>query len=158
MSPFGHNPAGSNDRWWPSCLAFPRSAPIECDGRVISSGANRRVWVPKTESSGLSARRAHGMRRSKVISAWSLLAASALVLTACGGGGDAGGNGSTGDAASMAEGKAQASVTLVIADVPEMDPVTVTSDEGYSAYNHDTAGTNRSYNTYVLICVLTAAT
>ena len=31
------------------------------------------------------------MRRSKVISAWSLLAASALVLTACGGGGDAGG-------------------------------------------------------------------
>lgn len=98
------------------------------------------------------------MRRSKVISAWSLLAASALVLTACGGGGDAGGNGSTSDAASMAEGKAQEGDTFVLADVPEMDPVTVAVDEGYSAYNNDTADANSSYNTYVLVSVLSGAT
>ncbi|WP_037294839.1 ABC transporter family substrate-binding protein [Saccharomonospora azurea] len=99
------------------------------------------------------------MRRSKAISAWSMLAASALVLSACGGSDDADANsGSTVDAASMAEGKAQEGDNFTLADVPEMDPVTVAIDEGYSAYNNNTADANTSYNTYILTSVITGPT
>ncbi|EID55248.1 ABC transporter family substrate-binding protein [Saccharomonospora xinjiangensis] len=101
------------------------------------------------------------MRRSKAISAWSMLAASALVLSACGGGGDNAADensGSTVDAKSLAEGKAQEGDTFKLADVPEMDPVTVAIDEGFSAYNNNTADANSSYNNYVLTSVITGPT
>ncbi|WP_024874876.1 ABC transporter family substrate-binding protein [Saccharomonospora piscinae] len=100
------------------------------------------------------------MRRSKVISAWSMLAVSALVLTACGGGDDAadGNTGSTVDVDTLAEGKAQEGDNFTLADVPEMDPVTIGVDEGYSAYNNNTADTNSSYNNYALTSVITGPT
>lgn len=101
------------------------------------------------------------MRRSKAISAWSMLAASALVLSACGGGGDNAADensGSTVDAKSLAEGKAQEGDTFKLADVPEMDPVTVAIDEGFSAYNNNTADANSSYNNYVLTSVIAGPT
>ncbi|MEU3273440.1 ABC transporter family substrate-binding protein [Saccharomonospora sp. NPDC006951] len=94
------------------------------------------------------------MRRSKVVSAISLVAASALVLSACGGGDDGDSNGSTADVKSMAEGKAQQGDTYKIAEVPESDPVTVAIDEAYSAYNNKTADANSSYNNYILTATI----
>ncbi|MFC4000368.1 ABC transporter family substrate-binding protein [Prauserella oleivorans] len=99
------------------------------------------------------------MRRSKVVSALSLAAASALVLSACGGGdGGDSGSGSTTDVKSMAVGKAQQGDTFKLADVPESEPVTVAVDEGYSAYNNNTADANSSYNNYVLTSVIAGPT
>lgn len=92
------------------------------------------------------------MRRSKAISAMSLVAASALVLTACGGGGNS--DGQSADVESMAEGKAQKGDVFTLADVEEMDPVTVAIDDKFTAYNNDTADANSSYNNYVLTAVL----
>ncbi|MCR3722366.1 MULTISPECIES: ABC transporter family substrate-binding protein [Prauserella salsuginis group] len=97
------------------------------------------------------------MRRSKAISAMAVTAVSALVLTACGGGGG-NSDGSSGDVSSMAEGKAQEGDVFKLADVPEMDPVTVAIDDNFTAYNNDTADANSSYNNYVLTSVLTAPT
>lgn len=82
------------------------------------------------------------MRRSKAISAMSLVAASALVLTACGGGGNS--DGQSADVESMAEGKAQKGDVFTLADVEEMDPVTVAIDDKFTAYNNDTADANSS--------------
>ncbi|PXY21101.1 ABC transporter family substrate-binding protein [Prauserella muralis] len=98
------------------------------------------------------------MRRSKAVSALSLVAASALVLSACGGGGGGEGDSNTGstvDVKSMAEGKAQQGDEFQLADVPESEPVTVAIDEGFSAYNNKTADANSSYNNYVLVPVIT---
>ncbi|MCP2255753.1 peptide/nickel transport system substrate-binding protein [Prauserella aidingensis] len=98
------------------------------------------------------------MRRSKAISAMAVTAVSALVLTACGGGEENSGGGSTGDVSGMAEGKAQEGDVFTLADVPEMDPVTVAIDDQFTAYNNDTADANSSYNNYVLTSVLAAPT
>lgn len=97
------------------------------------------------------------MRRSKAISAMAVTAVSALVLTACGGGGGDD-DGASGDVSSMAEGKAQEGDVFTLADVPEMDPVTVAIDDKFTAYNNDTADANSSYNNYVLTAVLGAPT
>ncbi|OLT42062.1 peptide ABC transporter substrate-binding protein [Saccharomonospora sp. CUA-673] len=97
------------------------------------------------------------MRRSKAISATSLVAVSALVLTACGGGNGGDGGGSA-DLAGMAEGKAQEGDVFTLAEVEEMDPVTVAIDEGFTAYNNRTADANTSYNNYVMTPVLAAPT
>ncbi|ASR37941.1 peptide ABC transporter substrate-binding protein [Prauserella marina] len=94
------------------------------------------------------------MRRSKVVSAISLVAASALVLSACGGGDGDSNDGSTADVKSMAEGKAQQGDTYKIAEVPESDPVTVAIDEAFSAYNNKTADANSSYNNYILTATI----
>ncbi|GAA1215152.1 ABC transporter family substrate-binding protein [Prauserella alba] len=85
-------------------------------------------------------------------------AVSALVLTACGGGGGDNSDGSSADVASMAEGKAQEGDVFKLADVPEMDPVTVAIDDKFTAYNNDTADANSSYNNYVLTSVLAGPT
>lgn len=98
------------------------------------------------------------MRRSKAISAMAVTAVSALVLTACGGGGGDNSGGSSDDVASMAEGKAQEGDVFKLADVPEMDPVTVAIDDKFTAYNNDTADANSSYNNYVLTSVLAGPT
>jgi peptide/nickel transport system substrate-binding protein len=99
------------------------------------------------------------MRRSKAVSAWSLVAGAALVLSACSGGGNAADhNGSTADIKSMATGKAQNGENFKLADVKASDgQVVVGIDEGYSAYNNDTPDTNSSYNNYILTAVLSGA-
>jgi peptide/nickel transport system substrate-binding protein len=101
------------------------------------------------------------MRRSKAVSAWSMVAAAALVLSACSGGssGSSGGkNGSTGDVKSMTVGKAQSGDNFKLANTPGWNgTVTVGIDDGYSGYNNDTPDTNSSYNNYVLTSVLSGA-
>jgi len=102
------------------------------------------------------------MRRSKAVSAWSMVAAAALVLSACSSGSDSGSsgdqNGSTGDVKSMAVGKAESGDNFKLADTPPYEgTVTVGIDDGYSGYNNDTPDTNSSYNTYVLTAVLSGA-
>ncbi|WET78488.1 ABC transporter family substrate-binding protein [Amycolatopsis sp. QT-25] len=100
------------------------------------------------------------MRKSKAVSAWSLVAASALVLSACSGGdsGNTDQNGSTTDIKTMALGKAQNGENFKLADVPGYEgTVTVGIDDGYSGYNNDTPDTNTSYNNYVLTAVLSGS-
>lgn len=100
------------------------------------------------------------MRKSKAVSAWSLVAASALVLSACSGGdsGSTDQNGSSTDIKSMAVGKAQSGDNFKLADVQGWDgTVTVGIDDGYSGYNNDTPDTNTSYNNYILNAVLTGS-
>ncbi|MFD5250167.1 ABC transporter family substrate-binding protein [Amycolatopsis sp. NPDC058340] len=97
------------------------------------------------------------MRKSKAVSAWSLVAASALVLSACSGGdsGSTDQNGSSTDIKSMAVGKAQNGENFKLADTPGYEgTVTVGIDDGYSGYNNDTPDTNTSYNNYILTAVL----
>lgn len=97
------------------------------------------------------------MRKSKAVSAWSLIAASALVLSACSGGdsGNTDQNGSSTDIKSMAVGKAQNGDNFKLADTPGYEAtVTVGIDDGYSGYNNDTPDTNTSYNNYILTAVL----
>ncbi|SFP35203.1 peptide/nickel transport system substrate-binding protein [Amycolatopsis arida] len=99
------------------------------------------------------------MRRSKAVSALSLVAGSALLLSACGGGGDNGGDpntGSSADVKSMATGKAQEGDTFKLAEAESFDQAIVGIDEGYSAYNNKTPDTHSSYNNYVLTAVLAA--
>ncbi|GAB3507847.1 ABC transporter family substrate-binding protein [Amycolatopsis cihanbeyliensis] len=99
------------------------------------------------------------MRRSKAVSALSLIAASALVLTACSGG-DEGGDpntGSSSDIEQMATGKAQENGVFKLAEAAESDKVTVAVDRKFTAYNNNTPDTNTSYNTYVLVTVLAGA-
>ncbi|MEU8417179.1 ABC transporter family substrate-binding protein [Amycolatopsis japonica] len=100
------------------------------------------------------------MRKSKAVSAWSLVAASALVLSACSGGdsGSTDPNGSSTDIKSMATGKAQNGENFKLADTKGYEgTVTVGIDDGYSGYNNDTPDTNTSYNTYILTAVLAGA-
>ncbi|AGM09420.1 ABC transporter family substrate-binding protein [Amycolatopsis keratiniphila] len=100
------------------------------------------------------------MRKSKAVSAWSLVAASALVLSACSGGdsGSTDQNGSSTDIKSMATGKAQNGENFKLADTPGYEgTVTVGIDDGYSGYNNDTPDTNTSYNNYILTAVLTGS-
>ncbi len=100
------------------------------------------------------------MRKSKAVSAWSLIAASALVLSACSGGdsGSTDQNGSSTDIKSMAVGKAQNGDNFKLAETPGWDgTVTVGIDDGYSGYNNDTPDTNSSYNNYILTAVLAGA-
>lgn len=97
------------------------------------------------------------MRKSKAVSAWSLIAASALVLSACSGGdsGSTDQNGSSTDIKSMAEGKAQSGDNFKLADTPGWEgTITVGIDDGYSGYNNDTPDTNTVYNNYILNAVL----
>jgi peptide/nickel transport system substrate-binding protein len=99
------------------------------------------------------------MRRSKAVSALSLVAASALLLSACGGGDD-GGDGNTGSSADvkkMATGKAQNGDQFKLAESEPFDEVTVAIDDGFAAYNNDTPDANSSYNNYVLIAALSGA-
>ncbi|AXB45069.1 ABC transporter family substrate-binding protein [Amycolatopsis albispora] len=100
------------------------------------------------------------MRRSKAVSAMSLLAGSALLLSACSGGGNEGGDPNTGSSAdikSMATGKAQSGENFKLGAAPNSDQVIVGIDQGFSAYNNDTPDSNSSYNTYVLTTVLSGA-
>lgn len=93
------------------------------------------------------------MRRSKRFSAVSMLAVSALALSACGAeDGDDGGNGAT--ALPGLEGKAQEGGVFKLADVPAWDTkLTVAIDAPYTAYNNDELNANTSYNNYVLVAV-----
>ncbi|GAB2780305.1 ABC transporter family substrate-binding protein [Amycolatopsis magusensis] len=101
------------------------------------------------------------MRRSKAVSALSLVAGSALLLSACsGGGGNEGGDPNTGSSAdikSMATGKAQSGENFKLGAAANSDQVIVGIDQGFSAYNNDTPDSNSSYNTYVLTTVLSGA-
>ncbi|MEC3980130.1 ABC transporter family substrate-binding protein [Amycolatopsis sp. H20-H5] len=99
------------------------------------------------------------MRRSKAVSAWSLAAAAALLLSACSGGGSDSGstdqNGSSTDVKSMAVGKAENGDNFKLADTPGFDKtITVGIDDGYSAYNNQTADSNTIYNNFILTSVL----
>ena len=100
------------------------------------------------------------MRRSKAVSAVSLLAGSALLLSACSGGGTEGGDPNTGSSAdikSMATGKAQSGENFKLGAAANSDQVIVGIDQGFSAYNNDTPDSNSSYNTYVLTTMLSGA-
>jgi peptide/nickel transport system substrate-binding protein len=99
------------------------------------------------------------MRRTKAVSALSLVAGASLLLSACSGGDSGSGNtdqnGSSTDVKAMAVGKAEQGDTFKLADVKGWDgTVTVGIDDGYSGYNNVTPDTNSSYNTYVLTAVL----
>ncbi len=99
------------------------------------------------------------MRRTKAVSALSLVAGASLLLSACSGGDSGSGstdqNGSSTDVKSMAVGKAEQGDTFKLADVKGWDgTVTVGIDDGYSGYNNNTPDTNSSYNTYILTAVL----
>ncbi|WIY05881.1 ABC transporter family substrate-binding protein [Amycolatopsis mongoliensis] len=99
------------------------------------------------------------MRRTKAVSALSLVAGASLLLSACSGGDSGSGstdqNGSSTDVKSMAVGKAEQGDTFKLADVKGWDgTVTVGIDDGYSGYNNNTPDTNSSYNTYILTTVL----
>ncbi|OZM73672.1 peptide ABC transporter substrate-binding protein [Amycolatopsis antarctica] len=100
------------------------------------------------------------MRRTRAVSVWSLVAGSALLLTACGGGADTGSDpntGSSSDIKSMATGKAENGDNFKLADAAPSDQVIVAIDEGYSGYNNDSPDTNTSYNTFVLTSVLSGS-
>ncbi|MFG1643680.1 ABC transporter family substrate-binding protein [Amycolatopsis sp. NPDC049252] len=99
------------------------------------------------------------MRRSKAVSALSLVAGASLLLSACSGGDSGSGNtdqnGSSTDVKAMAVGKAETADQFKLADTPGYDgTVTVGIDDGYSGYNNQTTDTNTSYNNYVLTSVL----
>ncbi|MGW5720563.1 ABC transporter family substrate-binding protein [Amycolatopsis sp. NPDC003865] len=99
------------------------------------------------------------MRRTKAVSALSLVAGASLLLSACSGGDSGSGstdqNGSSTDVKAMAVGKAEQGDTFKLADVKGWDgTVTVGIDDGYSGYNNNTPDTNSSYNTYILTAVL----
>lgn len=99
------------------------------------------------------------MRRTKAVSALSLVAGASLLLSACSGGDSGSGstdqNGSSTDVKSMAVGKAEQGDSFKLADVQGWDgTVTVGIDDGYSGYNNNTPDTNSSYNTYILTTVL----
>jgi peptide/nickel transport system substrate-binding protein len=100
------------------------------------------------------------MRRTKAVSAITVAAAAALVLSACSGGSNSGStdqNGSSTDIKSMAVGKAEnaSAGTYKLGDVASWPgPVTVGIDDAYSAYNNQTPDSNTSYNTYILTSVL----
>jgi peptide/nickel transport system substrate-binding protein len=99
------------------------------------------------------------MRRTKAVSALSLVAGASLLLSACSGGDSGSGstdqNGSSTDVKAMAVGKAEQGDSFKLADVKGWDgTVTVGIDDGYSGYNNQTPDTNSSYNTYVLTAVL----
>ncbi|WP_236789242.1 ABC transporter family substrate-binding protein [Amycolatopsis sp. GM8] len=100
------------------------------------------------------------MSRWKAVSAVTVAATAALVLSACSGGSGSGGtdqNGSSTDVKSMAVGKAENvnAGTYKLGDVPSWPgPVTVGIDDAYSAYNNQTPDSNTSYNTYILTAVL----
>ncbi|WP_285476447.1 ABC transporter family substrate-binding protein [Amycolatopsis sp. NBRC 101858] len=99
------------------------------------------------------------MRRTKAVSALSLVAGATLLLSACSGGDSGSGstdqNGSSTDVKSMAVGKAEQGDSFKLADVQGWDgTVTVGIDDGYSGYNNNTPDTNSSYNTYILTTVL----
>jgi len=99
------------------------------------------------------------MRRSKAVSALSLVAGASLLLSACSGGDSGSGNtdqnGSSTDVKAMAVGKAETADQFKLADTPGYDAtVTVGIDDGYSGYNNQTNDTNTSYNNYVLTSVL----
>ncbi|NED49105.1 ABC transporter family substrate-binding protein [Amycolatopsis sp. SID8362] len=99
------------------------------------------------------------MRRSKAVSALSLVAGASLLLSACSGGDSGSGstdqNGSSTDVKSMAAGKAETGDLFKLADTPGYDgTVTIGIDDGYSGYNNQTPDTNSSYNNYVLTAVL----
>lgn len=95
------------------------------------------------------------MRRSRSTAAVSMLAGAALVLSACGGGDDDGGDGEgPGDVALPGvTGKAQEGDVFKLADVPAWDKVTVAIDAPYTAYNNNEVNANTSYNNYVLVAV-----
>ncbi|KDN18515.1 ABC transporter family substrate-binding protein [Amycolatopsis rifamycinica] len=99
------------------------------------------------------------MRRSKAVSALSLVAGASLLLSACSGGDSGSGNtdqnGSSTDIKAMAVGKAETADQFKLADTPGYDAtVTVGIDDGYSGYNNQTTDTNTSYNNYILTSVL----
>ncbi len=99
------------------------------------------------------------MRRSKAVSALSLVAGASLLLSACSGGDSGSGNtdknGSSTDVKAMAVGKAETGDLFKLADTPGYDgTVTIGIDDGYSGYNNQTPDTNSSYNNYVLAAVL----
>lgn len=102
------------------------------------------------------------MRRTKAISAWSTVAVAALLLSACSGGGSGSGstdqNGSSTDVKSMAVGKAENGDNFKLAETPGYEgTVTVGIDDGYSAYNNQTADSNTIYNNFILTSVLSGA-
>ncbi|MFD8494443.1 ABC transporter family substrate-binding protein [Amycolatopsis sp. NPDC059657] len=95
--------------------------------------------------------------RRKAVSAWSMVAAAALVLSACSGGGSgdngSGQNAST-DVNTMKTGKAESGDNYKLANAPESDQVTVAIDDSFTAYNQNTPDANTSYNSFVLITTL----
>jgi peptide/nickel transport system substrate-binding protein len=102
------------------------------------------------------------MRRSKAVSALSLVAGASLLLSACSGGDSGSGNtdqnGSSTDVKSMAVGKAEQGDVFKLADTPGYNAtVTIGIDDGYSAYQNQTPDTNSSYNNYIVNAVLSGA-
>jgi peptide/nickel transport system substrate-binding protein len=102
------------------------------------------------------------MRRSKAVSALSLLAGASLLLSACSGSGSGSGttdqNGSSVDVKSMATGKAEQGDVFKLAETPGYNAtVTIGIDDGYSGYNNQTPDTNSSYNNYIVNAVLSGA-
>ncbi|WP_026360829.1 ABC transporter family substrate-binding protein [Amycolatopsis nigrescens] len=98
------------------------------------------------------------MRRSQAVSAFSVVAVAALVLSACGGGESGDPNsGASGDIKSMATGKAQQGDNFKLGEAPESDQVIIGIDQGYSGYNNETPDANNSYNTFVLTAVLSGS-
>ncbi|WP_033415028.1 ABC transporter family substrate-binding protein [Actinomycetospora chiangmaiensis] len=92
--------------------------------------------------------------RSRWIAAGAFVAAGALVLSACGGGGGDNNFGST----TAPQAKGRQGNTYVSPQVPSGPAVTVAADTAYTAYNNDTAANNTVYNLYASLPVLASAT
>jgi peptide/nickel transport system substrate-binding protein len=94
------------------------------------------------------------MRRTRLAPLGALVAASALVLTACGGGsGDTAGSAPTAPGATQnfEPGKGAATDSPFSRPrVPDIGDVLVTVDEGFQDYNNNTGAANSLANTYVL--------
>lgn len=89
------------------------------------------------------------MRRSKFVSAMTLLAASALVMSACGGnGGNTGGGGNSQNQKPEDIGKADQ--VYKRPHVEDSGAFTVVREEGYQAYNNNTGANNNFANTVAL--------
>lgn len=100
--------------------------------------------------------------KKSTLSAFAAVAATSLVLSACGGsdnggGGDGSGDGN-GDIASMAVSKGQSGDEYVSPEVEQgTETINVSTDNPFTAYNNSAADANNSYNSFALTMVLSGA-
>lgn len=100
--------------------------------------------------------------KKSTLSAFAAVAATSLVLSACGGSDNGGGtDGSTdgsGDVNSMAVSKGQSGDEYTSPEVAQgTETITVSTDNPFTAYNNATADANNSYNSFALTMVLSGA-
>jgi peptide/nickel transport system substrate-binding protein len=100
--------------------------------------------------------------KKSTLSAFAAVAATSLVLSACGGSDNGGGDGSTdgngGDINSMAVSKGQSGDEYTSPEVAQgTETITVSTDNPFTAYNNATADANNSYNSFALTMVLSGA-